>query len=414
MTTHPPHSEVAATTVTLADIEAARDRIMGTIRTTPLFEKQVLTQRFGVPVFVKDEHLQRTGSFKIRGAMNLISQLDPSDHGRGVVAASAGNHAQGVAVAAAEHGVHATIFMPAGATLSKVEATRGYGAKVVLSGEHLSEALEAAQAYAAATGAILVHPFNDVRIIAGQGTLGLELVEQLPDIATVILPIGGGGLFAGVATAIRALRPQCRIIGVQAEACQSISASRAAGHPVPIHAAGTMADGIAVKQPGAITYPIIESLIDELVIVDDNEIASAILWLMERAKQVVEGAGAATMAALLADKVTPVGPTVCVLSGGNIDPMALIPILRRGLGTTGRFLRIATILTDRPGELSRLLVLLAQMKVNVLTVEHRREGEPLLHVGETGVDLTLQTRNPEHVVEVLDELRTAGYAVRER
>ena len=414
MTPAPPTPGPASGTVTLAYIEAARVRIADTIRATPLFEKQVLTQRFGVPVFVKDEHLQRTGSFKIRGAMNLISQLDPAELARGVVAASAGNHAQGVAVAASVHGVQATIFMPADATLSKVEATRGYGAEVVLSGENLSEALEAAKAHAAATGAIFVHPFDDARIVAGQGTLGLELVEQLPDIATVILPIGGGGLFAGVATAIRALRPHCRIVGVQAEACQSIRAARAAGHPVTIDAAPTMADGIAVKQPGALTYPIIEATIDELVMVDDNELASAMLWLMERAKQVVEGAGAATMAALLAGKIAPVGPTVCVLSGGNIDPMALIPVIRHGLTNAGRFLRIATILPDRPGELSRLLTQLARLRVNVLAIEHRREGEPLLHVGDTRIDLTLQTRNSNHVVEVLADLRSAGYDVRER
>ena len=403
-----------AAIITLADIEAARERIAGKVRVTPLFEKQVLTERFGVPVYVKDEHLQRTGSFKIRGAMNLMSQLDPAERARGVVAASAGNHAQGVAVAAAAHGMRATIFMPADATLSQVEATRGYGAQVILAGANLSEALDAAHAHCDAIGGVWVHPFDDPRIIAGQGTLGLELVDQVPEIATVILPIGGGGLFAGTATAIRALRPGCRIVGVQAAACQSIAAARAAGHPVMVHAAPTMADGIAVKQPGANTFPIIEALIDELVTVDDNELGSAMLWLMERAKQVVEGAGAATMAALLAGKVEPVGPTVCVLSGGNIDPMALIPVIRHGLGTAGRFLRIATTLPDRPGELSRLLALLAQLRVNVLAVEHRREGEPRLGVGDTRVDLTLQTRNLEHVDEVLAELRTAGYDVRER
>jgi threonine dehydratase len=401
----------AAEEVTLADIEAARVRISDRIRPTPMLRKEQLSTLFGVPMYLKGEHLQRTGSFKLRGALNLVSQLDEPTRARGVAAASAGNHAQGVAVAAAEHGVRARIWMPADASLSKVEATRSYGAEVVLEGEHLTAALAAAQAWAEESGALFVHPFDDPRIVAGAGTVGLEIAEQVPDVATVVVPIGGGGLFSGVAIALRGVLPGCRLVGVQAAACESVAASLAAGEPTIVEARPTMADGIAVKQPGVAALRVIQRCMDELVTVDDDDLGSAILWLMERGKQVVEGAGAASLAAVLSGKLDVSGPTVCLLSGGNIDPMSLMPVIRHGLTTVGRFARISTTVADRPGQLSGLLALLARARVNILSVEHRREGEAL-HVGETRIELTMGTRNRDHLDEVLSLLAGAGYDVR--
>jgi threonine dehydratase len=396
--------------VTLDDIRAAAERIEGDIRRTPLLRKPTLDALCSQDVFLKCEHLQRTGSFKLRGALNLVAQLTDEERARGVVAASAGNHAQGVAVAAAEYGVEATIFMPEDASLAKVEATGNYGARVVLTGRHLSESLEAAHAFATERGAVFVHPFDDDRIIAGQGTLGLELVEQLPQVATVVVPVGGGGLAAGVALAVRALRPECRIVAVQAAAFPSLRASLAAGEPTIVEAQPTIADGIAVKQLGTRTFEVLRELVDEVVEVEEEELSEAILWSMERAKPVLEGAGAASLAALLAGKVQASGPTALVVAGGNIDPANLVPVIRHGLTSVGRFLYLGTIIPDRVGELSRLLTLLAEARVNVLSVEHHREGVNL-RIGETRVDLTLQTRNREHVIEVEAKLAAAGYAV---
>jgi threonine dehydratase len=402
------------TTHHLASLDAVRAaavRIAPHIRSTPIMHKEVLAQRFGVPVFLKGEHLQRTGSFKIRGAVNLAAQLPPGT--RGLVAASAGNHAQGVAVAAATHGLPSRIYMPEDATLSKVEATRSYGADVQLEGAALAETIAAARAWAHDAGWVFVHPFDDPHIIEGQATLGLEIVEQVPDVATVLLPIGGGGLFAGVASVVRELRPECRIIGVQARACGALAQSLAAGAPVDAGGEATIADGIAVRRPGTLTFPIIRDLMDQLVLVDDDHISRTMLWLIERAKQIVEGAGAAALAALQTGEVEPAGPTVVVLSGGNIDPMQLLPVVRHGLTTVGRFLTFSTKLPDRPGELSRLLALMADLKVNILSVEHHREGVRM-HVSETRIELTLQTRNHEHVTEVLDALEAAGYDAQPR
>jgi threonine dehydratase len=399
------------TTITIDDIHAARERIGGLIRSTPMLRKPTLEPLVGSsPVFIKCEHLQRTGSFKLRGALNLVAQLDEQERARGVVAASAGNHAQGVAVAAGEHGVHATIFMPSDASLSKVEATRNYGAEVILEGANLGETLEAAHGFASERDAVFVHPFDDDRIIAGQGTLGLEVVEQLPDVATVVVPVGGGGLASGVAIALRALRPDCRIVAVQAAAYPSLRRSLDAGHPVPVGPAPTIADGIAVKQLGVRNFEILRALVDDVVEVEEEELSTAILWSMERAKQVLEGAGAASLAALLAGKVASDGPIALVVCGGNIDPANLVPVIRHGLTAVGRFLYLGTVIPDRPGELSRLLTLLADVRVNVLGVEHHREGVHL-RLGETRVDLTLQTRNAEHVAEVEAALHAAGYSV---
>jgi len=400
----------AATGITIDDIRAARERVAASLRATPMLRKHTLEPLVGSEVHLKCEHLQRTGSFKLRGALNLVGQLDGDERSRGVVAASAGNHAQGVAVAAAEHGVAATIFMPEDASLAKVEATANYGASVRLEGRNLSETLEAAHAFATDTGAVFVHPFDDPRIIAGQGTLGLEIVEQVPEVATIVVPVGGGGLAAGVAIAARALKPDVRVVAVQAASFPSLRRSLEAGEPVVMEATPSIADGIAVKCLGQSTFPVLRDLIDEVVEVDEEELATAMLWSMERAKQVVEGAGSATLAALLAGRVATDGPISLLVTGGNIDPASLIPVIRYGLTAVGRFLYLGTIIPDRPGELSRLLALMARLRVNILGVEHHREGVHL-RVGQTRVDLTLQTRNAEHVSELRDALREAGYPV---
>jgi threonine dehydratase len=394
----------------MEDVFAARDRIARDIRSTPMLRKHTLDPFVGHDVYLKCEHLQRTGSFKLRGALNLIGQLSDEERSRGVVAASAGNHAQGVAVAASELGVEATIFMPEDASLSKVEATRNYGAEVRLAGAHLSEALAAAHAFCEERGAVFVHPFDDPQIIAGQGTLGLEIVEQLPDVATVVVPVGGGGLASGIGLVLRELRPDCRFVAVQAAAHPTLRASFDAGVTTPVEAAPSIADGIAVKQLGTLNFEMLTDIVDDVVEVSEEELSTAILWSMERAKQVLEGAGAASLAALLAGKVSSEGPVVLVVAGGNIDPANLVPVIRHGLTTVGRFLYLGTIIPDRPGELSRLLALLAGTRVNVLGVEHHREGVHL-RIGETRVDLTLQTRNAEHVAEVEAALGEAGYPV---
>lgn len=396
--------------LTMEDVFAARDRIARDIRSTPLLRKHTLDPYVGRDVYLKCEHLQRTGSFKLRGALNLIGQLSDEERARGVVAASAGNHAQGVAVAAAELGVEATIFMPEDASLSKVEATRNYGATVRLEGANLGDALLAAHRFCDEHGAVWVHPFDDPQIIAGQGTLGLEIVEQLPDVATVVVPVGGGGLAAGIGMVLRELRPNCRFVAVQAAAHPSLRASLAAGEATAVEARPSIADGIAVKQLGELNFAMLKDIVDDVVEVTEEELSTAILWSMERAKQVLEGAGAASLAALLAGKVSSDGPVVLVVAGGNIDPANLVPVIRHGLTTGGRFLYLGTIIPDRPGELSRLLALLANTRVNVLGVEHHREGVDL-RIGETRVDLTLQTRNVEHVAEVEAALEQAGYAV---
>jgi threonine dehydratase len=403
-------AEARHAAVTVTDIEQARERIAGRIRVTPTLEKVALGEELGVPTYLKAEHLQRTGSFKLRGALNLMSQLPPEAAARGVVAASAGNHAQGVAVAASEHGLPARIFMPEDASLSKVEATRHYGARVELVGEHLTDAMEAARSYAQDSGAIFVHPFDDPRIVAGQGTVGLEVLEQVPDVSTVVIPIGGGGLFSGMAVALKARRPGVRLVGVQAAACPSLAASLEAGHPVTVESLPTMADGIAVKQPGGITFDIVRDLMDELVTVDEDELSRSMVYLMERAKQVVEGSGAASLAAVQSGKVELDGPLVCVLTGGNIDLNLLMPVIRRGLASSGRYLTFWTTIPDRPGELSRLLALVGELKANILSIEHHREGLHLA-VADTRVDLTLQMRNQAHVDEVLRRLSAAGYDV---
>jgi threonine dehydratase len=384
---------------TLADIEAARGRIGGLARVTPVYASETLTRRSGRPVILKAENLQRTGSFKIRGAVNKVATLTDAERAAGVVTASAGNHGQAVALAAREAGVAATVFMPQDAPMAKVDATRSYGAEVVLVGEGYDEANVAALERVEA-GATLVHAFEDEVVIAGQGTLGLELAEQVDELETLVVPVGGGGLASGIALALKELRPEVKIVGVQAETCAPFAGAEPSGY--------TIADGIAVKQPGELTSRILADRLDDVVVVGDREIAQAIVLLLERVKLVVEGAGAASVAALLAGKVAGRGPACALLSGGNIDATLLIEVARHGLTQAGRFLVMRTKLEDRPGELARLLGLIAGERVNVLSVEHHREGMDLPVTG-TEVELTLAARDEEHCGELLARLAEWGY-----
>jgi threonine dehydratase len=380
----------------LPEIERARERLDGVARVTPVYRSDTLSRLAGRDVRLKAENLQRTGSFKIRGAFNVVADLSSEQRAAGVTAASAGNHGQALAWAAREVGAAARIFMPQDAPMAKVDATRNYGAAVELVGSAIEDTLEAAHAYVAASGAVLVHPFEDPRIIAGQGTIGLELVEQIDDLDTVVVPIGGGGLASGIALALRALRPRLRIVGVQAAGTR------------PGGSGFTIADGIAVKHPGELTSAILDRTLDEVVAVSDEEITEAIVLLLERTKLVVEGAGAVGVAALVSGKVAGSGPAVALLSGGNVDAATLIQVMRRGLAVGGRYLVLRTRLPDRPGELARLVGLLAAERVNIVEVQHQREaaGVP---VGETGVELTLLTRDPDHCDALLAQMREWGY-----
>jgi threonine dehydratase len=353
-------------------------------------------------VWLKAENLQRTGSFKIRGAGNCIVMLSEEERAAGVVAASAGNHAQAVAWAAREAGADATIFMPQDTPVAKVEATQNYGARIQLGGEMFDDAYDAARDYADSSGATFVHAFDDERVIAGQGTIGLELAEQLPQVGTVVVPIGGGGLASGIATAIKELRPEVRVVGVQAAACAPFTGKET--HEF------TIAEGIAVKKPGELTRAIVEDRLDDIVTVTDEEISQAIVLLLERAKLVVEGAGAASLAALLADRVGGSGPVATVLSGGNIDATLLISVMRHGLTLAGRYLVLRTRVPDRPGELVKLLTLIAQERVNVLAVEHHREGMRM-SVAETEIELVLSTRDEAHREALVQTMEAWGYAV---
>ena len=385
----------------LADIEAARRRIEGVARVTPVYGSETLSRLTGREVHLKAENLQRTGAFKIRGAVNKLASLGDDERRAGVVAASAGNHGQAVAWAAREIGVTATVFMPQDTPIAKVEATRNYGAHTELVGEDFEEALAAALEAVGASGATFVHAFEDPEVIAGQGTIGLELADQLPSVETVVVPVGGGGLASGIALALRSLRPGVRLVGVQAEAC------------APLAAGGkehgfTIAEGIAVKAPGELTSAILREQLDDLVTVNDEEISEAIVLLLERAKLVVEGAGAAAVAAVLAGRVRGHTPVVALLSGGNIDPTLLISVMRHGLTLAGRFLVLRTRIPDRPGELIKLLGLVAEERANVISIEHHREGMDV-PVTESEVELTLATRDRAHCTSVLDAMASWGY-----
>jgi threonine dehydratase len=397
--------------VGLADIEAARVLLEGVARTTPLEGSRAVADRVGGPVYLKCENLQRTGSFKIRGAYVRIARLTDAERAHGVVAASAGNHAQGVALAAALLGCEATVFMPDGAPLPKVQATKAYGAQVRLQGATVDEALQAAASFAAETGAVLIHPFDHADVIAGQGTVGLELLEQCPDVRTVVVCTGGGGLVSGIAAAVKAIRPDVEVVAAQAAGAAAFPASLRAGHPIPLSTMATMADGIAVGCPGEVTFRHVHDLVDRVVTVDDDALSRALLVCLERAKLVVEPAGAAALAAVMEDPKAFAPPVVVVLSGGNIDPLLLSKVIRHGLIAAGRFLSMSVRIPDRPGELARLLGVLAEAGANVLDVEHQRTGKEL-HLDEVEVELQLETRGAEHADIVVAALAAASYRVR--
>ena len=391
------------TAPTLTDVEAARGRIAGKgVRVTPLYASETFGRMTSRTVHLKAETLQRTGSFKIRGAVNKIETLSEAERKAGVVAASAGNHGQAVAWAAREAGIEATIFMPAETPMAKIEPTRNYGASAELTGATFEDALAAALVHVEETGATFVHPFEDPDVIAGQGTIGLELAEQLPEAETVVIPIGGGGLSSGIALALRAVKPEVKVVGVQAAACAPLAGGTDLGY--------TIAEGIAVKHPGELTSALLDDLLETIVTVTDEEISQAIVLLMERAKLVVEGAGAAAMAALLAGRVPGDGPAVAILSGGNIDPTLLIQVMRHGLTLAGRYLVVRTRVPDRPGELVKLLSLFADEHANVVSVEHHREGMDT-PVTESEVEATLLTRDQEHCTAILDAMQGRGYTV---
>ncbi|XAS76275.1 threonine ammonia-lyase [Dermatophilaceae bacterium Sec6.4] len=391
-------------------IAAAAQLLEPVVRRTPVLPSRVLTEHTGVPVHLKCENLQRTGSFKIRGAYTRLHALSADERAQGVVAASAGNHAQGVALAAQLLGIGATVFMPAGASLPKLAATRAYGAQVYLEGAVLEDSIAAAMTYAERTGAVFIHPFDHLDVIAGQGTCGLEIVQQLPKVATVLVCTGGGGLLAGIAAAARAHRPGVRIIGVQAEAAAAWPASLVAGHPVTLREMSTMADGIAVGAPSPITYAHVEALVDQIVTVSEDALSRALLLCLERSKMVVEPAGAAAVAALLDLDLHLDGPVCAVLSGGNIDPLLLAQVMQHGLSAAGRYLSLQVTVPDRPGCLAALLSTLGAAGGNVIDVAHSRLTGTLA-LGEVEIETTVETRGASHSHDLVARLREHGYQV---
>ncbi|WP_165069339.1 threonine ammonia-lyase [Marisediminicola senii] len=410
-----PDAAVTSTTLagpTLDEFEAARTLVSRVAEITPMESSRYLAELLGSPVYLKCENLQRTGSYKIRGAYNRLAQLSPEERARGVVAASAGNHAQGVAFAARELGIKATIFMPVGVALPKLQATRSYGAEVILRGHTVAEPLIAAAEFAEAYGAVLIPPFDHPDVVAGQGTLALEMLDQVPDIDTVIVPIGGGGLISGVASAMkqRAARDgrTVRIIGVQAANAAAYPPSLESGVPTEITILPTIADGIAVSKPGQLNFEIIKETVDQVVTVTDDDTARALLVLLERAKLVVEPAGAVAVAAILAGQLGDLGTTVVILSGGNIDPLIMERVISRGLAASERYLKLKLMLPDRPGQLARVAELISDANANVVEVLHTRHGRNA-QISEVELELSIETRGPEHVRRVLERLREAGY-----
>ncbi|MER5784899.1 threonine ammonia-lyase [Streptomyces mobaraensis] len=396
--------------VTLDAIRQAQKTLSGVARVTALEGSRHLSGLIGSPVHLKCENLQRTGSFKVRGAYVRIAGLSAAERAAGVVAASAGNHAQGVALAASLLGVRSTVFMPEGAPLPKVVATREYGAEVRLRGQVVDDALCAAREHARRTGAVLIHPFDHPDVIAGQGTVGLEILEQCPEVRTVVVGMGGGGLAAGIAVALKALRPDVRVVGVQAADAAAYPRSLAAGRPVAVETPATMADGIKVARPGDVPFRIVRRLVDEVRTVSEDQLASALLLCLERAKLLVEPAGASPVAALLAAPHAFEGPVVAVLSGGNVDPLLLQGVLRHGMAAAGRYLSLRLRLTDRPGALAALLEVLSAADVNILDIGHVRT-DPRLRLTEAEVELHLETKGHEHCAAVRTMLREAGYPV---
>ncbi|MGO1545452.1 MAG: threonine ammonia-lyase [Gulosibacter sp.] len=396
----------------LDTVEAARAIVQQTTRVTLLDSARFLRNHTGGQVYLKCENMQRTGSYKIRGATYRLSQLSEEERARGVVAASAGNHAQGVAFAARELGIKATIFMPTGVPIPKLEATRNYGAEVVLEGENVAASLAGAQAFAERTGAVFIHPYNHPDIITGQGTLAVDLFEQQPDIDTIIIPIGGGGLASGVGAIAKQLAAKAgrevRVIGVQTENSAPFPVSIEEGHPVKIDAKATIADGIAVDVPGSLSFELVRKYVDEVVTVSEDDISRAILLLLERAKLVVEAAGATPVAAIIAGKIKEPGNTVAVLTGGNIDPMMLEKVIASGLTASERYMKMNIGLRDTPGHLARIAAILAEINANVIEVLHTRHNKGL-QIQEVELEIAVETRGTEHAQQVLERLREAGY-----
>ncbi len=396
--------------ITLQELQRARSLVGVVARQTPVVPARWLSEIVGGPVLLKCENLQRSGSFKVRGAYVRMARLTSQQRARGVVAASAGNHAQGVAVAAAALGAPATVFMPRAAALPKVAATREYGAEVVLTGDTVDDALDAAREHAQRTGAALVHPFDHRDIVLGQGSVGLEILEQVPDVATMLVPTGGGGLVAGIAAAAHAAGEEVEVLGIQAAGAAAYPASLRAGHPVKLESMATMADGIAVAEPGAVPLAVVQELGVPIQTVGEESIARALVLLLERSKQVVEPAGVPGVSALLQDPSDLRFPVVAVLSGGNVDPVVLQRVLRYGLSAAGRYLSVSVRLADRPGSLASLLAELASSEVNVLGVDHVW-ADPGLRIGQVEVLVQLETRGFDHRAQTLARLRAAGYQV---
>lgn len=398
--------------VTLADIEHARELLSEIIALTPIESSRALGRMTGSEVFFKCENLQRAGSFKVRGAYVRMARLSAEERARGVVAASAGNHAQGVAVAAKALGIKARIYMPVGVALPKLAATRGHGAEVILHGYNVDESLAEAERYANETGSVFVHPFNNVDVVSGQGTIGLEILEQVPNVDTIIMGVGGGGLLAGVAVAVKArakeLGREIRVIGVQAENAAAYPPSLAADALVPLTKVSTMADGIAVGRPGQLPFSIIRELVDDVVTVSEDALARALIFLLERAKMVVEPAGAVGVAALMEGKIENPGTTAVILSGGNIDPMLMLKVIQRGLAAAGRFLTVRMMLTDRPGSLATISRIIAENDANVTGVDHTRVGGSI-SMGDVSITVNLETKGHEHCEQVLTALRSEGF-----
>jgi threonine dehydratase len=400
-----------AATVTLDDIYAAQELLAPVIRQTPTISAGWIEKQYGVTTWLKAENLQRAGSFKIRGAFNRIARLSEEQRALGVVAASAGNHAQGVALAAQLLGIKATIFMPEGAPIPKLQATLGYGATVKFHGKTIDDALEAAALFRDETGAIFIHPFDHEHIVAGQGTMGLEILAQQPDVDTVVVCTGGGGLLAGSALAIKSLRPDIRIIGVQAEKAAAYPPSLAAGAPQKLSSMSTMADGIAVGRPGEIPFALIQKHVDEIITVSEDALARALLLTMERSKLMVEAAGIAALAGVLENPDMFKGQKVVAsLSGGNIDPLLLSRVMRTGLAAAGRFFMLQVRIPDVPGSLAHLLTEVGKTRANVVQVSHTRI-DPHLTVDEVDVDLELETRGFDHREAVLSHLAEQGFRV---
>lgn len=397
--------------VALQDVKDAAKLLDGIAWRTPVESSRALSEATGGLTLLKCENLQRTGAFKIRGAYNRIARLSNKERRNGVVAASAGNHGQGVALAASLLKVRATVFMPIGAALPKVEATRSYGAEVVLEGSGYDEAFLAAQEFCERQAAVMVHPFDHYDVIAGQGTIALEILDQVPDVATIVVPVGGGGLVSGIAAAAKGVRDSVRIVGVEPAGAPKVTRALEAGRVVALAEVSTVADGLAARSAGELTLAHIQKLVDEVVLVTDEEIAGGLLLLAERAKLVVEPAGAAAVAALLAKKIRVEFPAVALLSGGNVDPLLLLHVIRFGMSSAGRYFFFRTRIADRPGELHRLLGIIAEAGANVVGVEHHREGVRLRHLGDVEVGIQVETRGPDHVTELSGKLERAGYSV---